>query len=89
VPVFTPNQGRLEEFDCRLLLESKSVSNPSNGLDQQNDGEWKVGLCPEIRNGLWLAVFVYLEIVLVETRYEFAFFVGDREEHVYQIDISR
>src|SRR5207302_2025181 len=55
------------------------------GIDQQADGQGQVGLAREILDGLFLAVFVYLEVALLQVADQRAVLSADTRQQTDQV----
>ena len=54
-------------------------------VNQNAEGERLIGLCGEILDGLWLAIFKNLEIIFAEVGNQRAMFVLDVKKDVHHI----
>jgi hypothetical protein len=64
--VFSRAQGFIQKIESGFLFEFKSVPDAGARIDQESDGQGKVGFTGKIRDRLWLVIFEKLKIRLLQ-----------------------
>src|SRR5260370_11186940 len=71
------------------MFESELVANAAAGIDDQRDGQGKIGFTTEVCDGLTLFVLEDSEIVFSQICNKFSLFVRNREENIDEVDVYR
>ena len=86
VAIFTDHLIKKAVAGAALLIEDASLAQA--GVDEQAQGQWKIGLATEVMNRLRAAILSQGEILFAQVVDDFSGFVADRGQDIDHIHLD-